>query len=495
MASGLGISLFMIVMGFLTRKLFVDNLGVEYLGLNGLLHNILGVTTLLEGGFATSVIYNMYKPLAENDQPRILALLQLYKKVYRYIALGIFIFSLLLYPFIGYFIKDADSLDCVSVVYFIFVFNSLIGYFSAYKWSLINAAQKNYKLTLITLCYQLGLYLVRIPILLYMHNYILYLLGDSLLCLLMNYAVVKKADSIFPYVKTNVRYQVEPSVKANIIQNMKYIFIINIGTYLMHSTDNIIISSFVGISIVGLYSNYTLITGIIQTMVRQILNSFADSMGDLVASESSERVYEVYKTIFFVNFLAVSIPCIILYCTLTPFISWWLGEEYQMPMTILSIIIFNFYIMQMRESAITLKGKSGIFYPDRYTTLLQGIINVFLSIAFVKLWGLAGVLLGTGLSVLSIGFWQYPRICYKYIFKKSLWLYFRQYVIYTIAAISALILSILLCKLVVLNNPLLTVFANGVVCIFCILFVYYLTFRKTQQYQSLLVYITNIFHK
>ena len=166
-----------------------------------------------------------------------------------------------------------------------------------------------------------------------------------------------------------------------------------------------------------------------------------------------------------------------------------------MSMVVVALMLFNFYIMQMRESAITLKGKSGIFHPDRYTTMLQGAINVVLSLVFVKLWGLAGVLLGTGLSVLAVGFWQYPRICYKYIFKKPLWFYFRQYAIYTIVAVSALLISIFACKLIALNNPLLLAVANGIISVLCIMAVYFLCFKHTNQYQSLLTYVLNIIHR
>ena len=115
----------MTLLGFFTRKVFVDNVGVEYLGLNGLLQNILGIMTLLEGGFATSVVYNLYKPLAEDNRPQLIALLQLYRKVYRYIALGIIFFAFCLYPFIDFFIKDGENLEYVSIVYFIFLFNSV----------------------------------------------------------------------------------------------------------------------------------------------------------------------------------------------------------------------------------------------------------------------------------------------------------------------------------------------------------------------------------
>lgn len=489
LASSLGITLIMTLLGFITRKVFVDNVGVEYLGLNGLLQNILGLMTLLEGGFATSVVYNLYKPLAEDDRPKILALLQLYRKVYRYIACGIIVFAICLYPFIGYFIKGGDNLEYVSVVYFLFLFNSVVGYFTAYKWSIINASQQNYKLTAINLAYQVGLSLAKLAILYYTKNYILYLFVEALFGVGYNICIVWKANQLFPYIKTKEKYLLDTATKTNIITNMKALFINKIGGFFMHSTDNIIISAFVGIATTGLYSNYTLITKTVGGIVNQSLNSFSESVGNLIASESSEKIYEVFKTTFFVNFLVVSIPVVVLHNTITPFITWWLGEEYLMGYTTLCVILLNFYIDTMRSTALTFKTKAGIFVKDRYTPLLQGIINLVLSYVFVRYWGLPGVLFATTISILSIGFWQFPRLCYKYVFHQPLWNYFRQYIVYTIVAAVAFALSLFICRLIVVENALLQTLLNGFLSLVIVLLVYYVAFCRTPQYHQLMSYV------
>ena len=492
LASSLGITLIMTLLGFFTRKVFVDNVGVEYLGLNGLLQNILGIMTLLEGGFATSVVYNLYKPLAEDDRPKILALLQLYRKVYRYIALGIIFFALCLYPFIDVFIKGGENLEYVSVVYFIFLFNSVVNYFTAYKWSIINASQQNYKLTTINLIYQVGLNLAKLGILYFTKNYILYLVVEALFGVGLNIGIVWKANQLFPYIRTKEKYLLDVATKTNIITNMKALFINKIGGFFMHSTDNIIISAFVGVASIGLYSNYTLITGTIGNVVNQALNSFSESVGNLIASESSEKVYEVFKTTFFVNFLLAYVPVIILHNTINPFIAWWLGEEYLLGYATLCIILFNFYINTMRNTALTFKTKAGIFVKDRYTPLLQGIINLALSYIFVQYWGLPGVLFATSLSILSIGFWQFPRLCYKYVFHQSLWNYFSRYIVYSLVGILTLVLSLGLCRLVSLDNALLQTLFNAVISIVTLLMVYYIAFHRTVQYRQLILYVQNV---
>ncbi len=493
--SGLSISVITILLGFFTRKIFVDSIGVEYLGLNGLLQNVLGAMTIIESGFATSVVYNMYKPIANDDRPRIIALLQLYRKVYRYMALGVFVCAMAIYPFIGYFIKDAESLDYLSIVYLIFLFNSLIQYFTAYKQAIINASQKNYKLALINITYQIGLYVAKIFILFYTQNYILYLIVESLFGLGLNIAIVQKANRLFPYIRTKEKYVVEPDVKRNIVTNMKALFLSVLGGYFMHSTDNIIMSAYIGVAIVGLYSNYTLLVNTVNALVKQILNSYSESIGNLIAVESKDKIYSVFRTTFFVNFLVVSVPVVVLYNTITPFIEWWLGDEYELPYVTVCIILFNFYVDMMRSSALTFKFKSGIFVPDRFTTLLQGLLNLVLSIWFVRYWGISGVLAATGISIISIGFWQWPRLIYKHTFGQPLWNYFRTYLMYTIVGLIALVMSSMVCNMCEIENRLLCAISFGFVTIIITLTIYFVAFHRTFPYKELQHYVRTIIRR
>ena len=484
-----------IFLGFFTRKVFVDNVGLEYLGLNGLLQNILGLMTLIEGGFATSVVYNMYKPLAEDNRPKILALLQLYKRVYRWIALGIAFFSICLYPFIGYFLKDASQLSYVGLVYFIFLFNSLIGYFSAYKWSLINASQQGYRLTAINLIYQIGVSISKLVILYLTKNYILYLVVEALFNVVYNIAVVKRADQLFPYVKDKNKYSLDNDTKHSIFTNIKALFINKIGGYFMHSTDNIIISAFVGVTTVGLYSNYTLITGLVKSLVTQALDSYSESVGNLIASESTDKVYSVFTSCFFVNFLIVSIPVIILFNILTPFVDWWLGSEYRLANITVWIVLLNFFLDSIRTTALTFKMKAGIFVNDRWTPFLQGLINLLLSLLLVKIWGITGVLLATSISILSIGFWQFPRLCYKFIFHKPLWDYFRRLICYSLVAIVALLISFVLCCIIRVEGLLLRLVLNALISGVVVVLVFWLLFHRLDEYNKVRGYCLSVIRK
>ena len=157
--------------------------------------------------------------------------------------------------------------------------------------------------------------------------------------------------------------------------------------------------------------------------------------------------------------------------------------------------MLNFYIDNMRSSALTFKIKSGIFVKDKYTPLLQGIINLILSLWFVKLWELTGVLFATTLSILSIGFWQFPRLCYKYTFKKPLWNYFKKYILYTSLALTCTLISSFICRNIEISNLFLKVVINGVISLGITSSIYFLCLFRTAQFQQLKLYINVIFNR
>ena len=195
-----------ILLGFLSRKVFLDNLGSEYLGINGLLTNILSMLSLVEGGIGVSIVYNLYKPLAENDIPKITALVQLYRKIYGILAIVIFILSLLMYIFLGVFIKGGTNIPFIGVVYFILVLKNMVSYLKAHKWSLINADQKGYIITKYNLIFKVVSTILNIIVLKLTKNYILFLLVELVIFIIQNIYNGKIVNDRYPYVKIKEKY-------------------------------------------------------------------------------------------------------------------------------------------------------------------------------------------------------------------------------------------------------------------------------------------------
>ena len=495
--TSIGTTIILAALGFFTRKIFVDSLGEEYLGLNGLLLNIIGMLSLVEGGIGTSIVYNLYKPLAEHNEPKIIALVQLYRRIYRYIALGVFLLSLCIYPFLDVLIKNGENLSYVSIVYFIFVFNNLIGYLMADKWSLINSDQKQYKLAGYNLAYQIGLNLVKIAILYYFKNYILFLAVEFFFTLGYNLLVIRKVNKLYPYVNTKTKYPIDQATKQNIITNVKALFLYSIGGYLLHSTDNIIISAYVGIGIVGFYSNYTLIVGQLKSLTKPIFAGVKDSVGNLVASEGEDKQHTIFNVLYMINFCLVSFVVVLIYNTINPFISWWLGVEYLLPQYIVAIICINYFVDEIRSSIMTFKTVSGIFDADKYVVFLTAVINLIISLTLVHTLGLAGVLLGTSISMLLTASWNWPRLVYKYTFKRSPKIYYIKYIIFAIVTLG-------LCLFTTYINDLLfvcdgrynfvTILMRGIICTLICFAIYLLMFAKTPSFKYLITLANSLYN-
>lgn len=480
-----------IILGFVSRKVFIDNLGTEYLGINGLLTNILSMMVLIEGGIGISIVYNLYKPLAENNKEQIIALVNLYKKSYRVLALIILIISIFLYPFLNKIMKTDISAISIILVYSIFVIKNIVSYLNAYKWALINADQKGYILTINNLIFQIVTTISKIIILVLTKNYLLFLLIELIIFIIQNFVNTKTIRRIYPYLNDKVNVSLDSKTKNNINKNIRAMFLHNIGGYLVFSTDNILISSFINVSTVGLYSNYTMIIGQLSGLLSPVISGIGAGVGNLIATENEEKIYEIFKTTFFISFWIYSFATIFLYNLLEPFINWWIGEGYLLNKFVFLVVLFNFYINGMRSVIGTYKSKAGLFVQDKYMPALEGVVNLVMSLILIKYLGLVGVFLGTTISTLIIPFWNQPRIVYKELLKKSVSKYFITYLVYLMIMLGVGWITGNLCNLIVGGYSFTSLIVRGVVCVIIPNTIYFILFFNTREFQYLWISIKN----
>lgn len=473
-----------IILGFISRKIFINSLGTEYLGLNGLLTNILSMLSLVEGGMGASIVYNLYKPLAEDDRPTIIALTQLYKKIYGFLAIAVFVLGGLLYPFLEHLMKDQQSIPFLGIIYFIFIIKNVISYLNAHKWSLINADQKGYILASYNLIFNVFTTVMKIIILMLTSDYILYLLIELFIFIIQTIWNGYIVNKFYPYISSKEKYVVNTHIKANIFTNVKSIFLHKIGTYFVFGTDNLLISAYINTNTVGLYSNYTLILTNMQTLLNQVSLGIDASIGNLIATEGEEKTYKVYKIFYLINFWLYSMSTIFLYNIVEPFINVWFGEGLLLSHGTFIIILINFYLTGMRNPINIFKEKSGIFAPDRYMPLIEAIVNLIVSIILVKKMGIMGIFLGTTISTLVIPFWTQPKIVFEKVFGVSLFEYFKSYLYYIFIALSVGYFSSYVNNYIPYNGFLLVICRSIVSLVICNL-CYFLIFFRTDEFKYL----------
>lgn len=255
-----------------------------------------------------------------------------------------------------------------------------------------------------------------------------------------------------------------------------------IGGIIVSSTDNIILSTFVNLSAVGLYSNYYLIISALNTIFGQLFNSLTASVGNLFATESKEKCYFIFKNIFFLNFVVYSISSICLVNLFNPFIELWIGKKYFLSQNIVLILVVNFYIAGMRKSVLTFKEAAGLFYNDRWKSVVEAIVNLIFSLILVKKMGIFGVFLGTFISSITVCNWVEPYVLFKYGFKLKLSKYFKKYFQYSLFTVIVGGITYFLCSSIKFNL-FFSFVIKTVTCLVVPNIFFYCFYHKSEEFQ------------
>ena len=420
-----------LTVSFIARIFFIRILGAEYLGINGLFTNIVTMLSLVELGIGPAIIFSLYKPLAENDIKKVQALMQLYKKAYTIIGFIVAVLGVCIAPFLHYFIKELPDISNITLIYVLFVINSAISYFFAYKRNLIIADQRRYVDMLYRYSFFAILNIMQMIFLYITGSYIIFLILQITSTLLENIVVARRADKMYPLLKQRKHEKLDFETVQEIKKNTGAMVLHKIGDIALNATDNIVISAKVGIIWVGLYSNYLLIITALNIMIGQFFTSITASIGNFGITEGKEKVILIFQKVLFANFWMYGLSGICLYYLFNPFIDLWLGEDLLMDMNVVGVLVINFFIQGMRRSVLTFIDALGLYWHKRYKPLFEVAINLVVSLVLAPILGITGVFIGTLVSILTTCFWIEPYVLYTNGFNISLKPYFSKYALYT----------------------------------------------------------------
>ena len=472
------------ILKFISRTVFVYTLGSDYLGLNGLFTNVLGLLSFTELGIGGVLNYSLYRPLAVNDTEKIKSLMALYKKAYRVIMLVVLAIGLIIVPLLPYIINDAGEIEHVYLYYGFFLFNTVTSYMVSYKNGLMNAAQKEYVVTNITAAVNAVTVVVQCVALLVFRNYFVYLFVQAAFQLLQKIITSVYVDREFPLLKDkNVRKlpKEDTEILKNNVEAMVYH---KIGDVCVHQTDNIIVSAFISLSVVGKISNYTLVTTSLSTIIAIIINNCVSSIGNFISVEAPERKKEIFRVYNFLAFWIYGFVAIELFALFQPFIQVWVGEENLIGSLTIGIIIIEYYFSGLRVAVANFKSACGIFQADKYIGIVQAVVNLVFSIALAKMIGLPGVYIGTVAQGVVDFVWR-PRLVYKLVFKESSKEYyltwFKQFAVFLmLAAASCFIASRILTQI-----SLGRIIIAGFVILAFVNLILFAIYRKTTEFKFL----------
>lgn len=482
------------VISFVARIFFIRTLGREYLGLNGLFTNVLTILSLAELGVGEAITFSLYKPLAQNDTKKCCMLMQLYKKVYTVIGCAILVIGLALTPFLPLIIKNMPDIPYINLIYALFVVNTAVSYFFSYKRNLIIADQKRYIATFYRYLAHAVFTFLEIVYLILFKNYIGYLLIMIAATLADNIMVSRKADKMYKFLKNKEDIPLDKESKKSIIKNTKAMMMHKVGNVVVNSTDNILLSMFVSLDSVGLYSNYFFITNALNSVTTHVFNSLTASVGNLFATSDNKNAYRVFREVYFLDYFMYSFIAVSLLCLFNPFIELWVGKDYLFGFDVVCIIVINFYITGMRKAVLTFREASGLFYKDRWKAVFEAIINLVASIILAIHFGTFGVFLGTFISSVTVCVWVEPLVLYKYGFKVKLIEYFKLYFMYAIITVFCCSLTYYLCSFITFGRWA-SLALKALLCLIIPNAVNVILFRNTMPYIYFKNLIKRIFSK
>lgn len=417
-----------ILLNFIGRTFFIRLLNIDYLGVNGLFTNILGLLSLAELGVGTAITYMMYKPIAENDTQKVAAYNNLFRKVYNAIGLFILVIGLFITPFIKLLIKEEPSIsENLYVVYVLFLLNTSISYFFTYKRSILIAHQKEYINSINILQFSIIKDVVLVALLWLFRDYYIYLIAQICITFLSNVSISIKTNRIFPEIVKIKDAHVSKEEIKTIVKNTAAMVCHKVGSVIVSGTGNMFISYYVGISTVGIYSNYLMISTYARQIIGQGVNSITASFGNLVATQSREYVYQTFKKLFFVNFILAYVISVFFYSLINPFITLWIGDDYLLDArTILIIVVNSMFFYQLRVPSQIVINTYGLFWQVKWKSILEASINLtasFLMAAYFQL-GILGILSAGLISNILTNMWWEPFAAFKYGLHVSLYKYF-----------------------------------------------------------------------
>lgn len=474
------------IMGYICRMVFVRCLSAEYLGVNGLFTNILSMLSLAELGIGGAIGFALYKPLAEDDRDKIATLMRFYGKAYRIIGCVVAVVGLLMMPFLNIIITEQpDIQENLYVIYLLYLFNTASTYFFSYRSALLTAAQRNYIVLGINYAVTIMQSIIQIPVLLMTHNYMAYLIVQTIGVFVNNVIVSWWAKKDYPYISKRDVKPLSHDEKRGLFINIKALTINKLSTILVNNTDNIVLTYFSGLVAVGVVSNYVILTNTLSSLTSQLFNSLTASVGNLNAIENDEKKYSFFQILNLSNFWIFGWGAIGIAFVSGDIVRLCFGEEYVLGISIPLVLAINFYIVGMQNAVYAYKNTMGLFRYGQYLLLLTAAINLVLDIVLGKTMGILGIYLATAIARITTNAWYEPYAVFRYGLKVSLLHYLRKYIEYIAVLVVTGGICYFLCSLCQFHIAI-NVVIKIIICSVVPNFIFFICYHKSEEGQYLI---------
>lgn len=402
---------------FLIRTVMIYTLGIDYVGLGSLFSSILSVLSFAELGIGGALVYSMYKPMAEGDDLKVSALMNLYRKTYRMIGITILIIGLAIMPFLKYLVAGNIPAGInLQLLFLLYLLNNVAGYFLyAYKQALFTASQRVDVISKISMCIKFASSVAQIIILLVVRNYYAYVIIIPINAILNNLVLGMIADKAFPQYKC--KGDIDNQEKNEIKKKVSGMVFQKIGNIILASADTIVISAFLGLKTLGIYNGYYCIITVLFGLLAVIQQALVPAIGNSIIVDSLEKNLKDLKKIHLLYMWIVIWWCSCLLGLFQPFIRLWQGSENMLSSVNVVLLVIYFFTYKMGDICWMYREAMGLWWEARFVPLVSSIANLIINLILVKFIGLSGILISSIIALVFINFPWGSKVLFLDYFK------------------------------------------------------------------------------
>ena len=385
-----------LLVSFVCRTFFSKLLGTEYLGVGGLFSNILTILSFAELGIGSALVYRMYVPLAHKDHEKVLQYLEVYRLVYRLVVIIIAVLGIALIPAIPYLVTAPDVKESITLLYILYLCQTLVSYVYVYKKSVLIADQKNYIINIYNQIFNIAMNIAQCVFLVLTHSFVIYCVLNIVFNLAGNIACSQLADREYPFIRSRSKQKLDKQELSSLFRDIKGLFLSRVAGTAFGGTDNIFISAYIGIRYVGIMSNYYIFANIINSIMNKIFYSITASIGNLVAVGEKDKLEQVLRKIFFINASLYGYVCLGMLVLLRTFVmEIWLSPEYDLSQTVVALMVLELFLRGIHYPMYTTRTALGSFSEHNILFALAALLNILMDFLLVKPLGIVGLLIAT----------------------------------------------------------------------------------------------------
>lgn len=413
-------------LAFFSRKIFLDCLGAEFIGLTGMLMNIMSFLSVAELGIGTSIVYFLYKPLQEDNHNKINEVMSMLAFLYRCIGAIIGIMGIVVSLFFPWWFNNLTTgLPLVYFAFYSFLGSSVAGYIFNYKQLLVSANQKQYLVNSYFQTIGIVQSIAQILLAYYYRNLWLWVVVGLVFTIIGIIIFNYRIQQLYPWLNIDLKKGHENLKKyPEVLKKTRQIFVQKIKDFILYRSDEIMVGAFVSVVNVAFYGNYTMIINKLNFLVNILSEGLSAGVGNLLAEGNEQNIMKVFWEMTAARFLILGIIILSLLLFFQPFIGCWLGQQYQLSNIIVYLLIFNLFIRYQTAAVYIYVGAAGLF-SDVWAAWTELIVNISLTVLLAPFYGIAGILLGKIISFgLISSFWK-PYYLFSQTFHRSAWDYWR----------------------------------------------------------------------